>query len=83
MSAFIYNQYGNTAFKEISPLVFSNDNYISKKLQHRVRGNPPPPEVNGDLDLYEIKEEEINNYEVENVLKNLEDKVFDGPVRMY
>jgi hypothetical protein len=56
LSAFIYNTYGGTSFKDIAPIVFSNDNYISKKLNHRKRGNPPPPEVNGDLDLYEVGE---------------------------
>lgn len=83
LSAFIYNQYGNTNVKEIVPIVFANENYISKKLQHRIRGNPPPPEVNGDLDLYEVTGDEIHNHEVERVLKQMEEKIFDGPIKMY
>jgi hypothetical protein len=65
------------------PIIFANENYISKKLQHRVRGNPPPPEVNGDLDLYKVTADDIHNYEVEKVLKSMEDKIFDGPFKMY
>ena len=28
LSAFIYNQYGNTNMKSVAPIVFSNDNYV-------------------------------------------------------
>lgn len=52
LSAFIYNPYGATNASSIAPLVFTDENYVSKKLTGRVRPNPPPPEVNGDLDLY-------------------------------
>jgi hypothetical protein len=50
LSVFIYNAYGSTNINSISNLVFTNENYVAKKLNHRVRGNPPPPEVNGDLE---------------------------------
>ena len=49
LSAFIYNTYGTTNVDSIAPLVFTDDNVVAKKLNHRVRGNPPPPEVNGDI----------------------------------
>ena len=60
MSAFKYSTYGGTNSSEIANFMYSDNNYISKKLDNRVRGNPPPPEVNGDLDLYEIKEDQIH-----------------------
>ena len=68
MSAFIYNAYGTTNSSTIAPLVFTDENYVSKKLTGRTRANPPPPEVNGDLDLYEIKEEDIHSHGVQEVL---------------
>lgn len=83
LSAFIYNSYGSTNAEAIAPLVFTEENYVAKKLNNRIRGNPPPPDVNGDLDLYEIQEEEIHNYRVQEVLKNLEEKVFQGPVKIF
>jgi len=83
LSAFVFNQYGNTARGELSNIVFANDNYISKKLQHRIRGNPPPPDVNGELDLYEVNEQTTHNYDIENVLKQMEDKIFNGPTKIY
>ena len=49
-----------------------------------MRGNPPPPEVNGDLDLYDISETEIHsNPRVKQVLREVEDKVFGAPTRIY
>lgn len=65
LSAFIYNAYGSTNVNEIAPLVFTDDNYVAKKLNRRVRGNPPPPEANGDLDLYDVKDDEIHNHRVQ------------------
>lgn len=83
LSAFIYNSYGSTNADTIAPLVFTEENYVAKKLNNRVRGNPPPPDVNGDLDLYEVQEDEIHNHRVRDVLKNLEEKVFQGPVKIF
>lgn len=85
LSAFIYNTYGGTSINELPKIVFSEENYVSKKLNHRKRANPPPPEVNGDLDLYTYGDspEEIHNWNTEKVLQQLEDKVFAGPVKMY
>jgi hypothetical protein len=83
LSAFIYNAYGGTSVDNVASIVFSNDNYVAKKLNHRVRGNPPPPEVNGEIDKYEVSSELIHNGETEKVLRDLEDKVFAGPVKIY
>lgn len=83
LSAFIYNAYGATNVNQIANLVFTEENYVAKKLNNRVRANPPPPEVNGELDQYDIKEEDIHTQRVQNVLQQIEQKVFNGPVKMY
>ena len=83
LSAFIYNAYGATNASTIAPLVFTDENYVAKKLTGRTRANPPPPEVNGDLDQYDIKNEDIHTIEVQKVLQNLEEKVFQGPVKIF
>jgi hypothetical protein len=54
LSAFIYNAYGSTNIDKIASLVFTEENYVAKKLNNRVRANPPPPEVNGDLDQLDV-----------------------------
>lgn len=48
-----------------------------------MRPNPPPADVNADMDLYEVSDEAIHNIRVKNVLKQIEEKVFLGPVKMY
>ena len=57
LSSFIYNAYGATNASSIANLIFTDDNYVSTKLNNRTRANPPPPDVNGDLDLYEISDD--------------------------
>lgn len=64
LSAFIYNAYGSTNVDSIAPLVFTDDNFVAKKLNHRVRGNPPPPEVNGDIQTSEITDDIIHTVNV-------------------
>ena len=40
--------------------------------------------MNGDLDLYETKDgDPIHNHRLKQVLQELENKVFDGPVKMF
>ena len=50
---------------------------------NRVRANPPPSDVNGDLEKADIQNEDVHNKRVENVLKQLEEKIFNGPVKLY
>ena len=83
LSSFIYNAYGATNANQIANLVFTEDNYVAKTLSSKIRANPPPPEVNGDLDLYEINEDGIHNYRVKDVLQKLEEKIFIGPTKMF
>ena len=58
LSAFIYNAYGATNVQSVSSLVFTDENYVAKKLARKIRANPPPDEVNGDLVVTEQGPEE-------------------------
>lgn len=50
LSAFKYSAHGATAVGSVAPLVFENDsNKLALALATRVRTNPPPTTVNGDL----------------------------------
>ena len=49
--------------------MFTDENYVAKKLNHRVRANPPPPEINGDINLNEVNNEDIHNSNVQNILE--------------
>jgi hypothetical protein len=68
LSSFIYNIYGATSVNTISSLVFTDENYVNKKLNHRTRANPPPPELNGDLQTQEINNDHIHNHRVKEIL---------------
>jgi len=82
LSAFVYNAYGFTSAGAIAPLVFTDENYVAKRLNHRTRANPPPEDVNGDL--YEVLQGDLQlSFKVKQVLQNLEEKVFAGPVKIY
>jgi hypothetical protein len=83
LSAMIYNAYGSTNAQAIAPLIFTDENYVAKKLSTRQRPNPPPADINADMDLYEVSDETIHNSRVKNVMKQIEEKVFLGPVKMY
>ena len=69
LSSFIYNAYGSTNVNNIAPLVFTDENYVAKKLNHRVRPNPPPAEVNGEIKVVEVSDEAIHNSNVQKVLE--------------
>ena len=49
LSAFIYNSYGSTNVDSIAKMVFTEDNYVAKKLSRKIRPNPPPDEVNDEV----------------------------------
>ena len=53
LSAFIYNAYGATNVESVSKLIFTNENYVAKQLSRKIRANPPPDEVNADLEQAE------------------------------
>jgi hypothetical protein len=83
LSAFIYNAYGTTDAKQVVPLIFTDENYVSKKLNNRVRANPPPDDINGDLDLYEVSDTQIHSTNVKKVMQDIENKVFRGHLRLH
>ena len=49
LSAFIYNSYGSTNVDSIAKMIFTEENYVAKKLSRKVRANPPPDEVNDEV----------------------------------
>lgn len=49
LSAFIYNAYGATNIESVSKLVYTDENYVAKKLSRKTRANPPPEEVNAEM----------------------------------
>ena len=83
LSCFIYNAYGQTNVHNVPMLVFTDENYAARMLNHRLRANPPPADVNEHFDKIEVSDEQIHNSRVKDVMRQLEDKVFPGPVKMY
>lgn len=83
LSSFIYNTYGETDHSGIAKHIFTRENIADSKLNHRVRGNPPPADTMGEFDLYEINEDDIHNHRIKEILTQIEDKVFDGPTKMH
>ena len=83
LSAFIYNAYGSTNADQVAPLVFTDENYLATKMNHRVRGNPPPVEANGDIDTENLTKEEVHNKRVKSLAQQIENRVFDGPTRQF
>ena len=84
LSSFIYNAYGTTNAADIAPLVFTEENYVAKKLTHRLRANPPPEGVNGEpLAQGEEEQGEGHRRRVREVMEKIEEKIFNGPVKMF
>jgi len=61
LSAFNYNAYGATNINDISSLIYTRDDLIPNKLAERKRANPPPSDVNKEIDTTDIKEEDMHN----------------------
>ena len=90
MSSFVYNAQGNTKCSDISDLVFTNDQekvvrYLSGK---RARPNPPPSFIKQSLDQVETSElagaeDESEARRLRTVLREVEDRIFDGKHKMY
>jgi hypothetical protein len=89
LSVFNYNAYGATNVENVSKIVFTNDNYVSKELARKTRANPPPDAVNTDM-LESIRSIDIEDLsgtanttaidykKAAAVLKEIENKVFVG-----
>mmetsp|Transcript_8413 Transcript_8413/g.12807 ORF Transcript_8413/g.12807 Transcript_8413/m.12807 type:complete len:295 (+) Transcript_8413:1398-2282(+) len=83
LSAFNYNAYGATNVQDISTLIYTRDDMIPVKLAERKRANPPPTDVNKDVDVSEVKEGDMHNTKVKKLMNEMGDKVFNGKVKLY
>ena len=83
LSAFNYNQYGATNIKDVAGLVFTRDDEIPDKLSVRQRPNAPPQDLNKDIDPSSVNESEVHTQRVRTLLNQMEDKVFNGKVKLF
>jgi hypothetical protein len=65
----------------ISKLIFTRDDLIPERLAERKRANPPPTDVNKEIPK-EV-EGDPHNHRIRSLLNQMEDKVFDGKVKLY
>ena len=52
-------------------------------LAEKKRANPPPSDLNQNVDLSSVKESDMHNHRVKSLLKQMEDKVFNGKVKLF
>lgn len=64
-------------------MIYSRDDEIPNKLAQRTRANPPPAEVNKDIPSTGLKSEDCHNKRIKGLLSEIEEKVFQGKVKMY
>ena len=90
LSAFVYNTYGGTDIKSVAPIVFEKDaNKLTTKLNNHRRANPPPVYTNEELGqvqgtvLNQGDADEAQARRLRNLLRDIEDKAFEGKFRMY
>ena len=83
LSAFNYNQYGATNINDIAGLVYTRDDEIPDKLSRRTRPNAPPQDLNRDVDPKSVGEAEVHTQRVRTLLNQMEDKVFNGKVKLF
>jgi len=83
LSAFSYNAYGSTNVDKIASMVYTRDDQIPNKLAERKWANPPPEDVNKEFSTSEVKTEDMHNHKIKGILNEIEDKVFNGKVKMY
>ena len=93
LSAFVYNAYGATNVDSVAKMVFTEENYVAKKLSRKTRPNPPPDEVNADMlrsisverdsettspQTKTIFSQPVDYKKAAAVLKEIEEKVYCG-----
>ena len=83
LSAFSYNAYGMANINGISQLVYTRDDQIPDKLAERKWANPPPCDVNKDIPIDTVKSEDMHNSKIKKLMNQMEDKIFNGRVKMY
>lgn len=83
LSAFSYNAYGATNINSIAKLIFTRDDLVPEKLAERKWANPPPADVNKDVDTEGITSKDMHNERIKSLLNQIEDKVFVGKTKMF
>lgn len=83
LSAFNYNCYGATNIDEISSLIYTRDDEIPNRLADRKRANPPPTDLNKDVDVGSVTEADMHNKKVKQLMNQMEDKIFNGKVVLF
>lgn len=68
LSAFNYNCYGSTNIDEISNLIYTRDDEIPNKLAERKRANPPPSDLNQNVDVSSVNEADMHNKRVKSLM---------------
>lgn len=68
LSAFNYNCYGSTNIDEISNLIYTRDDEILNKLAERKRANPPPSDLNKDIDVTSVGESDMHNKRIKSLM---------------
>ena len=81
-SAFNYNQYGATNIHDVAGLVYTRDDEIPQRLAERKRPNAPPQDLNRDVDPKSVEEKEVHTQRIRSLLNQMEDKVFNGKVKL-
>lgn len=88
LSAFVYNSYGGTDLKSVAPIVFEKDaTKLTTRLNGSFRANPPPVWTNEGIPdaavLNNGAADEGQARRLRNLLREIEDKTFEGKFRMY
>lgn len=83
LSAFNYNCYGATNIDEIAGLIYTRDDLIPNRLAERKRANPPPSDLNNNIDVSTVQEADMHNMRVKSLMNQMEDKVFNGKVKLF
>lgn len=83
LSAFNYSMYGATNINDIASLVYTRDDLIPQRLSEKKRPNAPPQDLNKDIDPKAVEEKECHNQRIRSLLNQMEDKVFNGKVKLF
>jgi len=62
-------------------MIFTRDDAIPDKLSERLRPNAPPCDVNKEIPTNDL--EDPHNPRIRSIIAEMEDKVFDGKVKLY
>ena len=56
---------------------------IPDKLAEVKRANPPPSDLSKNVNIKDVTEDQPHNQRIRSLLNQMEDKVFDGKVKLY